>query len=679
MPILPTTYHDPANNPFANLLQFFGLSIQAEKYTPYNKGLSWAEYTRIHQTNPIVAKLVNMRRANVGANGWDVHCNLFVSEKKNENYANTLKNQLKALNINKLISDYVTITSIYGNSFAYFNDDNKPVIQKPEFFNLYYDTINQKARKISLLIDGKETKNFEDGVDITHFREPSSSFKPLADSPIDSCYGWILLYEHAIQANNTLVSRGFIGGLLAIFDEEMAGQLDQIVDEEKKLTMGQKIINRLMDAFGGSKNSNKMAYISGVKEIMELGKSNRDMQLTELIEKAVHSIYDSFGIEQTGKESTYNNANTFKYQQYDLIGKPYEDQFCDWINQRLLPYYTIETSEDLRFQFNPPTDPDELVNKTFYLQAFQALSTLNSTPEYKEQIANEFREKIGLDQLDSGLFVGADPQLPDPNQPPGPVRDANFFSKGVESFEQSTPIAKALKSKDFLGYITDEKGNRQERGLFASFKKAITKQLNKAIGELEKLTELPDEIELPKVETYYSFNSLKKDLLKFTEPAVEELKLIQSKEKFDQFVYPEYLLEIVDQRTEALLKGTKTYAGMDAETAGSVNSILRQNLSKGVAEVVNILRDRVQSIAESRAKLIAENEVASVVEQSRQAVYTNEGYQYERWLNVEDKRVCATCNANENKGVVEIGTMNIPAHVNCRCSKIYGVTKEDIS
>ena len=134
-------------------------SISSEKYVPYRPGLSWSEYEIAHKSNPVINKLVKMRNANVNANGWEVRCTLFNQESRNERVSDKVFSMLDdKIKLNKLITEIVVTSSIFGTSYIVFNSDNIPIVHKPSMFNLYFDSVNKKSTKIYILIDGKESE-----------------------------------------------------------------------------------------------------------------------------------------------------------------------------------------------------------------------------------------------------------------------------------------------------------------------------------------------------------------------------------------------------------------------------------------------------------------------------------------------------------------------------------------
>ncbi len=437
--------------------------ISATQYSPENKGLDWNEYEAIRKTNSIVRKLVINRKSIVGANGWNIHCSLYRSEKKNDFLASEIYYRLQnSIKIDKLKSQFAALTGTYGNCYGIFDKDNLPIVKTPDNFEQYYDYVNEKSIKYAMKIDGREQRgalgNFQEGVDIFHFKDQLTSHQSYADSPIDSCYGWILLYEHALQINNNMISGGSIGTLVALFEKEYGEYLNE--KDDKGVYNGEKILKAFREKIGGAvqyftgqrinkqAQSHKLAFLTGAKELLELGRTNQDMQLSELIEKAESAIYSAFGETKTTENTTYSNAKTFNYQLYDLIGRDAEEHFADYVNTFLLPHYGMETGKDLYFSFDPAVDPDETENKNFLLAMTDKAMNYSTNKTFKAKVYNELRDKVGLEPIDESLFETDEVAVG------GRVIEA----KSVESFANSqTPIEKALASRDYFRLEADSK------------------------------------------------------------------------------------------------------------------------------------------------------------------------------------------------------------------------------
>ncbi|MGL6337556.1 MAG: phage minor head protein, partial [Waterburya sp.] len=173
----------------------------------------------------------------------------------------------------------------------------------------------------------------------------------------------------------------------------------------------------------------------------------------------------------------------------------------------------------------------------------------------------------------------------------------------------------------------------------------------------------------PKLETFYSFNTLKKDLLSFTEAPIKEVLGDVDTD------YTEPILGIADKHAERVLKGDNDIESIDIETKKQVRTII--NSSDDLATGLETLTNSTIVLAAKRAKLIAETEVAQIVEESRFTLYKEEGYKSKKWLTVKDSRVRGTHRNNEKDGWVLIddsfssGDQSPATALKCRCTCIY--------
>lgn len=681
------------------LFQFLGgqINTASEKYIPYSKaGLSWSILNDVATTNPIVKKCLKLRQKNINANSWDIECKMFRSQSKNENIEWQIYQLLESIEIEKLISQYSLQLGIYGNSFLTFDDENKPIIQNPEFYKVYYDSLNQKARRYALIIDGAEQKgelgNLQNDLDLVHFKAVDSVVKPFADSPIDGCYDWILFYQHAVEANNKLASRAWVN-ILALLPENDQQTTEYLQKKDDKGKSGATTLGeRLQGLFGGTKNSSKIAILDRIRDIKEVGKTNREMQFVETQDIIAQQIGHCFGftLADLGKDVTYSNASTFNYQQYDLVGRQEEAQFSQKINSFLLPrllqnkqfttLYEAVLSGDIFFKFNPPKNPDKVTNTNLNLTVLEKMIGFSTSPQYKAKLINEFRDKEGLDPIDESLLIEAEPTNPDPQ---------TVDVKATENFDSKrppTPTQLALASKEFeRGKGKDRKGylphfeNKIEQQLI-DYTETIKKKLNSDI--LKDFDE-----DFPKITKFYKRKDIKKDLLVFAKMGYQSFLDNTKKEKFsslEDLKVPDYIIKAVEKRTGYLLGESEGYEGIDEATKDQIKTILINNISLSTQDLVNLILIQIPDITQNRAKIITESNVGDMVEGARYDSYSNEGYNWKVWFTVNDPNVRDTHRDNEKIGIIPIGkefpngNMRPGEDPFCRCTSVYAREKEEI-
>jgi hypothetical protein len=521
---------------------------------------------------------------------------------------------------------------IFGNSFCIINNQNKPIIQTPDLFQVYFDTINQTPYAIKMFIDGAEKKTFKPE-DIWHFKNYKNSYQGLGDSIIDYCYSWLVFHRIAVEVNANMLERGNLGIVLPIFEKEMSKSLQEKVptgttDKNGDIlkSRGEIILKAFRNLFGGWKNSHKMTMIlTGVKDVLELGKNNNEMQLKDLIEYAENKIYDAFGVEKTGEYTTYNNAKTFNYEMYDNVGRPRELEFEKFINNFIWKKY-IETefgfssADNCYFAFNKPNDPDEINKQEFTFKVFIESLKIGK-PVYS---LDEIRDKLGE--------APASQELLDAWQEIKTNQNLQFNN------QKKNPVQLALESDLYYTIAYNQKtGNKEPKGFLASFEKAITKQ----IETFAKLYNENQKANFPKLETFYSFNALKKDYFKwidFGQKLAE--KEIQGKLKFASLDYSSDILKWVEDRVEGVLKGNDVLESVDIATQEQVFTAIKNSVEQNlaIADIVKNIINSIPQIAKSRAKLIASMETAAAVEFARFDYFKKEGFTKKKHLAINDGR-----------------------------------------
>jgi uncharacterized protein with gpF-like domain len=146
---------------------------------------------------------------------------------------------------------------------------------------------------------------------------------------------------------------------------------------------------------------------------------------------------------------------------------------------------------------------------------------------------------------------------------------------------------------------------------------------------------------------------------------------------------PQYIIDDVKDRADYILKGDGTYHGVDSTTKEVIREAIDEELP--VDQALLEFTSRIKEIAIWRGALIAENEVARVVEKTRYDAYTHRGYKYKRWLTVADDRVRESHRANEEQGAIPInnrfnnGNFTAGEDFRCRCTVVYSMEIEDIN
>jgi hypothetical protein len=674
-----------------------------DKYTPINSHqLSYNELDKIW-LNPTFVHILSIWNANIGANGrkFVINTNATNSDTtkgKKDQYAKRMYNFLYTKkNWSKLEKQIIAITAREGSCIMMADVNGEQAVWSLRRFHVYHDSVLNETRYAFLDNNNREIAsltNLKHGEDLWHIKDPAFEDWIVPPSRIDCAYLWILLQNNGLKSNNFIFANAFIGTTLLGFTSDAissGGKVavdtvddKQVPDKNGKTVIG-RMVDKINDTFRGVKKSFRVGYAFGLDKVHELGKSNADMQFMELLVRSKSEIVSAYSLTLSDlgdgdKGLTYNNASTFSYNVFGKIGQPFEELLDQVTNDWFCPSYGITTTENAYFDYNKPNNPDRLAVEE------QARKNWESNT----MKLNEVRELQGLEPIDGGDVFYKDFATPpqsqtDPNQdtidveskpkePPKQLQNG-FFTK--VAYAQKTPTEKALESELYLG-------NNKKNGFLNRWIEAITKQLETYIKTFAKLDNeaLNDYIvKLPKIETFYSFPALKKDLLGFAGMALDEVK----KDKRTNFTlnffdgeYPQVVLDNIDKFTEAVLKGNpEMFDSIDVETTSQIQNIIKTNVNSGVSEIAIILSDKIQDLAFNRAELIASTAVTESVEKTREALYLIEFPDGSKeWItSVQD--VCRLCMGNERQGKIDIdkvfssGVSAPSAHSRCRCSCLF--------
>lgn len=702
------------------LYKLIGISDYTNKYVPITTNLQWQTYQNIADNNEIISKIIQGRQSIVGLAGWDVEVSVSKTEKVNQKVSKQIYELLENLNIEKIKNDFVYIMSVYNNAFLILNEDNRPIIHDPSRFNVYWDNINQKHYKINMIVNGAEQDyNYKHGEDIIHVMGERNAHLGIATPDIDTVYGWVLLYDSAIKSNKTLIESGNVGAMVAIFEKEMEQQLAEI-DRNGK-TKGENWLKSFIDKISGhnpnigAQQTNKIAFLAGLKEFKDISKNNNEMQLKELLDRAEKAIYNGFGETKTDDSSTYSNSQTFKYEKHENVGKKFEKQFEILVNKFILPKLGIQTSENIYFTFNSPENPDKLAHIELELKTLQVLSTFTDNLEFKTKIINDFYDVKNLSHIDSKLLENQVQEIItiEPKQEEKEVENKNLTFAEKKKLKRFIAVDEILKSQDWETTKANNNLKKEKKGIKWSMINALQKQV-KNWSEKAKNYKSVDEIllnidnDFKKLETFYSINTLKKDLLKFAdigineaEKTIKKIEAIKNKQKtkFAQSdEYKQAILDAVDYQATLILKETKNPAGDLIDVDNTSRNILKSIIIDYTAdeftdlELADIISKIVLTFnkkVENRAKTILIPTLSSVVEESRFITYKDKNYKYKKTEHVNDDRVISISKMAEAKGIVKIDfeyqtlwgykKASLPLHPNDRDTMTFGESKEDFA
>lgn len=661
------------------------------KYTPYNPHLLPAgTYKQIVATDADFPYITALWQSNVGANDSTV----IVSMNDNNSVTTKQAKQRVKDSTYSFLYDKLGWGSIEkqiiarliqdGSCILRFNSDDSLIVDSIFNYNVYWDSVQHTAR-YSYKLNGVEQTglmNLQHGEDIYHIKLPQFANWPVPPSLIDAIYAWVVMESNGVQANSYIFSKAFVGTTLLGFTPQAYQALQAQDDpnggkkDKEGKTLLQRALDKINDSLSGVKKAFKIGSVPGLEKVFELGKNNKDMQFLELMKMATEKKARAFGVTLTdlgtGDNSTYNNTRTFDYALYDKVGRPLQQVLDHARNTFILPHYGIRTNAKFYIKYDEPANPDKLAEKK---EAREDLKADAIT-------VNEYREMINLDPIDGGDVTysewvqGKQPQT-------GQVVDVQAnnefsFAKKIENFAKKNVVEKALESEFFVG-------NGKKKGLLAKFEAAIGKQLKAFTDDFAKLSDedLKDySVKLPKLESFYSFPAMKKDLLNFAGFALDDIKKDKRvKTKFFDGEYPQEILDYIDLFVSSVLKGDDSqdflFPSVDAETERQLQTIIKENLAFGVLQITQRILDKIPSMSYERANIIAHTSVTECVESTRETMYKQEFPDGSKEWQTSVQDVCPICTGNESEGQIKIesnfasGHQRPSAHPRCRCVCLY--------
>lgn len=676
-----------------------GVLPEGDKYTPYNANLlSQTDIRRIFNTNSQLAHLKSLWFANIGRNGMTAQVNREVSERSRERIQTSLYNFVFGqLKWSKLRREIINRVFEEGNAVIWKNKSDKWVVESIFRFNVYWDDSNKEAVYAYKDSRGQEVeglKNLRHGVDLWHVKDPLFEDRPVAPARVNLAYIWLLLEQNGVKANNRLFANGMIGTILLGLNPEAAKSLGSVPEKIKgkpnknSLTRLQIKLREIWDSVTGVAKANIVHSLPGLEKIFEPGKDNKSMQFVELIkdiapEKIAWAWNITLADLGAGDNTSYNNTKTFSYVLYFKIGKLIEESTDDCLNSFMLPNSGIKTSifGDLCILCDEPSNPDKI----------EEIKQLREDLLANAITINEYRDELNRPPVEGGDvyikdWVGTG-QLVE-SEPDKPTLDVQNKKKDepcecghnhLVEFKKPNIGERALQSDLY-------KGSSKKKGFLQRWEQAIAKQLNEFLSDFSKVTDLEGyEVKLPKIESFYSFPTLKNDLLKFAGLAmddfIKDMKRRKRKgyelEKFFDGEYPPSVIEAIEKRTEMLLKGLDTYGGVDAETTMIISSFIAEHASEGVNKLARMIQDLIPGLSLTRAELIASTEVVEAIEGTRENMYLEEFPEGGKAWSTGVFDVCPICKGNEDQGIIAIdkpfksGHTRPSAHPRCGCYNQY--------
>ena len=648
-------------------------SDSISEYTPVNLHLLKAhQYQQIARTNAQMPYIISQWQGHVGQNSSSVIV-ATASSKAETTLQNKKRLQVKVydflytkLNWKKIELAIVQLIAEEANAVVMLNSVGEIIVHSIFRFSVYYESSNKIKRYAFKDKNGaeiKEMSNLRHGIDLYHIQDPTSSNCVISPSRLDACFAFILLEQKGVKANTALFANGFLMNVFLKLNPDILPKLqDQSKDKNGK-TFWERFMSPILDRFSGVEKAGRVGYIPGLEGIFETGKNNRDSQFHDIIKEltpervawAYSMTLSDFG---AGGNTTYNNATTFNDALYDKIGRPLESILDDCRNNFLLKtLFGVPISSSLYIKYNEPEDPNKLLEVESWRNDFIAGVIT----------ANEYREKRGLEPIEGAgkLQLTAENEAKNEEE----ITEEQVFT--VDFSQKKTPIQSALDSKKYKKF--NEKWD-----------KALNKQLETFLSKFEQLdsTDYKHTPKLPKIESFYSFNDLKSNILEFAKLGLEEIKKdkrIKFSVGYSDEEYPQSILDFIENRTEALLKGNAEFKSIDVETASQIETIISENINLGVLQIAEKIKEAIPELVSHRAELIAHQEVSNAIEGSRELMYLESfGDQgLKAWITVGDEFVRDGHQKNEKQGKIKIsekfesGDSSPASAFRCRCTATY--------
>jgi len=672
----------------------FRSDANVQEFTPYSRQrLTWDKYDLIADSNGYITEAVMQWGANVGDAGWRIESSFPTrSDRNNKKIKENIEQILTDLQFDTMVEEITNMIAIKGSTFVALNSFGTPKVYGPDHFNVHANSSEKEILWVQKLEKGVPSqKKLIPNKDVWIFKDPAGVHQMLPAPRIDRAYEKIVGELHIWKGNNNKWANGLIDPFLLMLEggDAKGAALSYWGGSAKgdKKSRLERLLERVKSLFVGSKHAGELIASPFIKDIKQITRTAKEMLGEEFLNRIekIYAITWSLKPEDLVGGAKYDNATAYNHQLGDKVGRKIESQVSDFVNKWLLVKFGVQTNKFLKFSYNKPRDPKQEARQKLILDAY-VQSHSQSVPLLT---LDETREVIGFgpapDELKNLATVSTQPAT-EPNsdtdddsddEPDGSqqVRNAAFSSK-------KTPTERALRSSAYSRTETDDGGNKVKKGFLPQWEKAFTKQLEKFARHAKKADSLDDITfdDFPKIETFYSMNTLKRDLMGFARIGYDEF-LKTTKKSQNASRLPEVLRNLVSERAVNLLQGGDLFDSVDVQTYSQVETILDN--SETVQEFVDNLLEKIPGFAKNRAELVAETEVGNAIEESRFVMYESEGWKFKKWLTARDEIVRDSHQDNERQGWIPInepfsnGNMKPGEDARCRCTAVYSLEGED--
>ena len=695
------------------------------KWTPIAK--DWRKLELETNTNPISKKCVNVWQSLADYYELKVKVEVSKSKKANERAEKVIQRIIDK-RFKPLVKKAIQIIAEKGNAYLMINSDNELIVQHPDFFNIYWDSNNQKPYCYKYIINGVEQpQKLQHGVEIYHLRNPFSQAQVLSSAPIEAGMKEIEAYTSMFAYILQEYQNGLSGNVLATVKDKFINESTAEVDGVPKWAYWSKTLSNLFNKTARTQNQgSKIIPVNFAESFFKFGGNLRDIQALEILEKQVEFIASCFNLTAQdlgfGK-TTYNNTTVFAEQQEEKIGKPLKLEIELALNSWVLPkIFKIDTylSSDIEVwaEFEPPNNEDLVAKRNQTVELFKVKGLPLTDIEKRQILIDAYDLDIVADDYEIEPVEEIE-KIEEPVTAPATEEieetDENFSFKSKENKKLKYLLENRVQDKAFDSFLfarteRDSKGEKVKKGFLAHLENAFEKQIKRTVENMVKNDSKDVLKNFVKLETVLPFNVLSSDLKNFGDyskkETEKEIKAFDKQGKVKNqigFELSQPVKEYFDARTQLLLQGYDSlnpkqkalmsdwndtaYKGIDAQTLAEIEAFIKKNADLSIEDLTNLILKEFKEISEKRAVEIAETEVVNAIERVRYNTYLENDFKFKRHLTVNDSRVVDISRRAESKGIVpidfvyehQIGTgLSSPLHFRERGSEVYGITKEDL-
>lgn len=573
------------------------------------------------------------------------------------------------------------------------------------------------------------TINPRKDIHFVHLRYSDGGDYRFSGNPAKRAIGWYILKKYIAGSNLSAFQNGLqeptfmsvdmdaMSKVIAALGTNKVGGSSSMLEQFKRdplgyiATLGEKSDEILKDLTGNPSRTNHFTRIPIPMKFQAVGRNNKDMKTTELIDlcdkQIGYALRTSKGVLNT-EHSKFANAEMERDNWNSFVTNPMKARIEEMTEKYILPVIDPSYNPNIypvKFGRNPNQEQIDIFRATTERNTAIAniLITIDGIPGVKYNFETDQIEPIA-ETTEEDVETGTGTDIVEE------VQGDRALYKKKDSLKPSNSRVLNQRAKTPTEIALDSTNVDKFRG---TIRKAMIRQLNRYIGDLERYISLDAAIgNLEQDLTPISQNGLtvtvfrdqllkpaKIGILEFEKTTGEKLQ----RAKIAGFNYPDSIIFLMDAKAQLMIKGwitlnnkqkrsittfysrdLKKYAGMDAETTTQINTILANTRDEGlgIGEAITRIRGAIPRISLNQAKTISQTETAQAVEATRDNLYTDAGFDEHRWFTVGDNKVRDSHRKNEREGWISItqkfssGEKSPAEAIKCRCTKSYRRSKK---